>query len=177
MASSAELLWPWWVRLSHWLVAAGVIALWLMSHLWYETDIIHRTVGYAVLGTIALRILLGFKTSVVSARLSVPSWRALSLHLAQLRQGQLPTHRGHNPLGQWAVYVIWCLIAILALTGWLSRTDAFWGEDWPVALHALLSWTLLAVIVIHVLAVIRVSQLSGQRLLRQMWHGRFEVKE
>lgn len=80
-------------------------------------------------------------------------------------------HRGHNPLGQWAVYLIWLFIAALALTGWLSRTDALWGEDWPVALHAALSFGLLALIVVHVLAVIIVSRLSGQHLLSQMIHG------
>lgn len=177
MASPTELLWPWWVRLSHWLVAAGVIALWLMSHVWYETDVLHRIVGYGVLFIVLLRILLGCVSPLASARLSVPGWQSISRHWVQMRTGQLPAHHGHNPLGQWAVYVIWSLIALLALSGWLSRTDALWGEDWPVDLHALLSWILLAVIVVHVLAVIRVSQLSGQRLLRQMWHGRFEVKE
>lgn len=164
-------MWPWWVRLSHWLVAAGVIALWLMSYVWYETDWLHRAVGYTVLAVVAGRLLGGCLTSVISARLYFPDWRAICEHLIQIRQGHITPHRGHNPLGQWSVYLIWLLIAALALTGWLSRTDALWGEDWPVDLHALLSLGLLVLIIVHVLAVMVVSRLSGQHLLSQMIHG------
>ncbi len=174
MSPTAVLIWPWWVRATHWLVAAGGLALWLMSHVWYETDVWHRSVGYVVLALIVLRMLLGCLTTVASARLTLPSWAAVRAHVAALRQRQVPVHMGHNPLGQWAVYLIWLLIAALALTGWLSRTDAFWGEDWPVDLHAGLSWMLMGLIAVHVLAVFRVGQWSGQALVRQMWHGRFQ---
>lgn len=166
------MLWPWWVRLSHWLVAAGVIALWLMSYAWYETDWLHRAVGYGVLTMVAVRILLGCLTSIRSARFYLPEWRAIRMHLSEIRHGHVTPHHGHNPLGQWSVYLIWLLISALALTGWLSRTDALWGEDWPIDLHAALSVGLLALIVVHVLAVMIVSRLSGQHLLSQMIHGR-----
>lgn len=166
------MLWPWWVRLSHWLVAAGVIALWLMSYVWYETDWLHRAVGYGVLTLVAVRVLLGCLTTIRSARFYLPEWRAIRMHLSEMRHGHVTPHHGHNPLGQWSVYLIWLLISALALTGWLSRTDALWGEDWPVDLHATLSVGLLALIVVHVLAVMIVSRLSGQHLLSQMIHGR-----
>lgn len=175
MSARGELLWPWWVRLTHWLVAAGVIALWLMSYVWYETDRLHRLVGYAVLALVAGRLLGGCMTHLHSGRFHVPGWRAIRTHLIQIRQGQITPHRGHNPLGQWSVYLIWLLIAALALTGWLSRTDALWGEDWPVDLHALFSLGLLGLIVCHVLAVIIVSRLSGQSLLSQMIHGHVQL--
>lgn len=173
MQTRADKLWPWWVRLSHWLVAAGVIALWLMSYAWYETDWLHRVVGYAVLTMVVVRIVLGCLTKVSSARFYLPGWHAIGTHFTEMRQGHITPHQGHNPLGQWSVYLIWLLIAALAVTGWLSRTDAFWGEDWPVELHAALSLGLLAVIVLHVLAVVVVSRLSGQHLLSQMIHGRW----
>ena len=166
------MLWPWWVRLSHWLVAAGVIALWLMSYGWYETDWLHRAVGYGVLTLVAMRVLLGCLTTIRSARFYLPEWRAIRMHMSEMRHGHITPHHGHNPLGQWSVYLIWLLISALALTGWLSRTDALWGEDWPVDLHAALSVGLLALIVVHVLAVMIVSRLSGQHLISQMIHGR-----
>lgn len=182
MNNNSNFIWPWWVRLSHWLVAAGVSSLWLMSHVWYETDALHRGVGYAVMAIVAGRILAGTLTKHQSARFHVPGWQVIRTHLAQVwqaRQGQATpsAHRGHNPLGQWAVYAIWSLILLLALTGWLSRTDAFWGEDWPVELHALFSWALFAIIVVHVLAVIWIGRLSRQSLVRQMWHGRFDTRK
>lgn len=171
MQTPADILWPWWLRLSHWLVAAGVVALWLMSYVWYETDWLHRGVGYVVLAVVAVRIVLGCLTQVRSARFYLPGWQAMSAHMAEMRRGQITPHRGHNPLGQWSVYLIWLCIAALALTGWLSRTDALWGEDWPVDLHAALSLALLGLIALHVLAVMVVSRLSGQHLLSQMIHG------
>lgn len=48
MQNNPLLIWPWWVRVSHWLVAAGMFALWLMSYLWLETGIWHRGLGYAL---------------------------------------------------------------------------------------------------------------------------------
>ena len=175
MQTHAEMLWPWWVRLSHWLVAAGVIALWLMSYVWYETDWLHRAVGYGILALVAVRVLFGCLTNIRSARFYLPEWRAIRMHLIEMRQGHITPHHGHNPLGQWSVYLIWLLISALALTGWLSRTDALWGEDWPVDLHAALSAGLLALIIVHVLAVMIVSRLSGQHLLSQMIHGRMAL--
>lgn len=171
MPARGELLWPWWVRLTHWLVAAGVIALWLMSYVWYETDWLHRAIGYAVLAVVAGRMIAGCMTRMPSARFHLPGWRALQIHVREMQQGQVTPHQGHNPLGQWSVYLMWLLIGGLALTGWLSRTDVFWGEDWPVDMHALLSMGLLLLILVHVLAVMVVSRLSGQNLLSQMIHG------
>jgi len=172
MQTRADMLWPWWLRLSHWLVAAGVIALWLMSYVWYETDWLHRMVGYVVLAIVGVRILCGCLTQISSARFYLPGWQAMSRHMAEMWQGSIAPHRGHNPLGQWSVYLIWLFIAALALTGWLGRTDALWGEDWPVELHAALSLALLGLVGLHVLAVMVVSRLSGQHLLSQMIHGR-----
>lgn len=172
MLAQRTLLWPWWLRLSHWLVASGVLALWLLSHFWYETDRIHRMLGYAVLTVIALRVVLGCLRSPVSARFYLPRWSAICHHWREAKQGRVTPHMGHNPLGQWAVYLMWGLVAALALTGWLSRTDALWGEDWPVQLHASLSWILMAMVGLHLIAVWWVGRLSGRCLVLQMLHGR-----
>ena len=173
----STLLWPLWLRLSHWLVAAGVLALWLLSHVWYETGVWHRGIGYALVAVILCRILAGLLTKHAAARFTLPHWRAIALHLQHLRSGKLPVQYGHNPLGQYAVYLLWSVILLLALTGVLSRTDAFWGEDWPVALHALLSWLLMGIVVMHVLAVGYVGRRSGQALVKQMLDGQVHVDE
>ena len=169
---SSEIIWPWWVRLSHWLVALGIFLLWLLTYVYYETDAWHRGLGYAVLGLVLLRIVAACFTRVTAARLTLPRWQALSSHLVHLKQKQLPVVYGHNPLGQLAVYVIWALIALLGFTGWLSRTDQYWGEDWPVALHACLSYALMVMVALHLVAVYVVSRLSRQHLLKQMIDGK-----
>lgn len=172
MQNNPLLIWPWWVRVSHWLVAAGVFALWLMSYLWLETGIWHRGLGYALTAVVGARIVAGRWTTHSAARLHFPVWQEIRTHLAQIRMGKVERQRGHNPLGQYAVYLIWSLLALLALSGWLSRTDAFWGEDWPVTLHATLSWVLMAVIALHLFAVWLIGRLSGQNLILQMLNGR-----
>lgn len=168
-----EIIWPWWLRVSHWLVAVGVITLWLMSYVWYETDQIHRYVGYIVLAVVLMRILLGFFSHSRAGRFFWPDLQIICAHILEIRRGKVSPYYGHNPLGQCAVYVIWFLIAALAFTGWLSRTDSLWGEDWPVELHAALSFCLLGLICVHVFAVLWLSRLSQQNLLSQMIHGRF----
>jgi cytochrome b len=168
-----QVIWPWWVRLSHWLNAAGILAIWVLVFCFYETDALHRQLGYAVLILVVLRMAGAGFTKVKSAKLNLPSALQLKEHLNAMRTNTLKPHVGHNPLGQMAVYVMWGMIALLALTGWLSRTDAFWGEDWPVDLHAVLSYALMVLVVVHVVAVVIVSHLSQQALLRQMLTGKY----
>jgi cytochrome b len=172
---SAEIVWPWWVRLSHWLVAIGVTAIWILTYMFYETDELHRWIGYAIVLAVSVRIFLAHFTPSQAAKLSLPSKRALMLHIAHLKQLDLPVVSGHNPLGQWAVYAIWTMIGLLALTGWLSRTDMFWGEDLPVDIHAWLSGILMGTVLLHVLAVLVVGRIARQRLILQMLHGKLHV--
>lgn len=168
----STIIWPWWVRLSHWLTAAGVLAIWVLTYVYYETDALHRWLGCAVLILVMLRIGATCFAKVAAAKLSFPSRKQLVSHIGHLKQRKLPALEGHNPLGQLAVYVIWALIALLALTGWLSRIDQFWGEDWPVDIHSWLSSLLMAIVVAHVVAVFVIGRLSRQHLILQMLHGK-----
>lgn len=175
MSHPSQLLWPWWLRLSHWLVALGVLALWLMSHVWHETGVWHRLIGYALVAIIVLRLIAGLVTTQSAARFSLPRWTTILHHLDVIRCGQLPVQHGHNPLGQYAVYLLWSLIGLLALTGHISRTDTFWGVDWPITCHAVLSWLLMAMVGLHVVAVAYVGRCARQALVRQMLHGRLHL--
>jgi cytochrome b len=172
---ATTLIWPWWVRLSHWLVAFGIIALWLMAYGLHETGKSHSVIGYALLVIVGARMLAGFLSRIETARLAWSSWQQIQHHWVHLKQGRLPVQHGHNPLGQLAVYALWACVSLLSVTGYLSRTDWLWGEDWPVSLHAGLSVLLLLLVVLHVLAVLLVSKLARQHLLLQMWHGKQQL--
>jgi len=169
---TSEWIWPWWVRLSHWLIAIGIFVIWGLATFFYETDVIHRNVGYAVLALMVLRIVMGIFTHTVAAKLTWPHWQAVVSHVDHLKHRQLPAIHGHNPLGQLAVYVMWLLMALLGFTGWLSRTDAYWGEDWPVDLHGYLSNALMGMVVLHLVAVIGMSKLQRKPLVRAMLTGK-----
>jgi cytochrome b len=45
-------------------------------------------------------------------------------------------------------------VAALAFTGWLYRTDAYWGSEAVETLHRTLAWALLALVATHVAMVI-----------------------
>ena len=68
---------------------------------------------------------------------------------------------GHNALGAISVLL---LLAMVAATVW---TGAILAED----VHELLGWTLLALAVVHILAIIAMSLLTRENLVRAMIDG------
>lgn len=159
------------MRLTHWLVALCVLV-----NFFNDTGFWHRAIGYGCLMLILIRILYGiFISKIPSSKFYIPDIQSLKLHLNELRQQQVSSYIGHNPLGQWAVYLMWLLIALLAVSGWLSRTDALWGEDWPVDLHMALSNLLQGVVVLHLFAVLLMSKLQKHNLVKAMTVGKEQI--
>ena len=143
-------VWTVFIRVTHWLVAIFVAV-----NFFNDTGYWHRFIGYCCLVLELSRIVYGLWFSkTASSRLYIPTIANIKLHVSEIKAQHFSPHVGHNPLGQLAVYLIWILIILLALTGWLSRTDAYWGEDWPVDLHALFSNMLQGLVILHVAAVV-----------------------
>lgn len=168
LQQSNSTAWPPLVRLTHWLVAACVLV-----NFFNETGFWHRAIGYGCLGLVLIRICDGLWIS--KQRMSQfywPGFLAIRTHVKEVAAGRITSHVGHNPLGQSAVYLMWMLILLLAFTGWLSRTDQYWGEDWPVDIHAILSGFLQGMVVVHLLAVVLMSKLQGSNLIRAMMRGK-----
>ena len=161
-------VWTVFVRVTHWLVAIFVIV-----NFFNDTGYWHRFIGYACLILVLSRIVYGLWFSkAVASKFYIPTIANIKLHLREIKAQRFSPHVGHNPLGQWAVYLIWTLIILLALTGWLSRTDAYWGEDWPVDLHAFFSNALQALVILHLAAVALMSKLQKKNLVKQMMTGK-----
>jgi cytochrome b len=165
--------WTLTVRITHWLLAVGVI-----TNLINESGSIHRFIGYACVLLVLLRLIDAlWLTSVEASKLHLPRLNAVKLHIQSVFFNQhnhhdKPLYVGHNPLGQYAVYIMWTLILLLGFTGWLSRTDQFWGEDWPVDLHQTLSNVLQGMVVLHLMAVMLLSKKLGKNLVRAMIRGK-----
>ena len=156
-------VWSRPVRLLHWLVA-GCVAI----NLFNDTGYAHRMIGYAALVLVGVRLVHAGWTRDTAERLRLPGRRDLRLHLSHLRHRHPESTAGHNPLGQLAVYAMWLLITALAVTGWICRTDAYWGEDWPIDLHSWLADAMLAMVVLHVAAVVTMSWWFRQNLIAAM---------
>jgi cytochrome b len=66
---------------------------------------------------------------------------------------------------------MWLLIMLLGFSGWLSRTDMYWGEDLPVQMHEILSDLLQVMVVLHLLAVLLMSRLQNKNLIKAIIKG------
>lgn len=166
--SPKAVIWTAFVRITHWLVATFVII-----NFFYEPGFWHRFIGYFCLGIVFARICYGLWLSkVASSKFYLPTVANIKHHIYEIRTQIFAPQAGHNPLGQLAVYCIWALIIALAFTGWLSRTDAYWGEDWPVDLHLICSNVLQGLVIVHIAAVVLLSKLQRKNLIKQMISGK-----
>lgn len=169
------LVWSLFVRITHWLVAVSIVI-----NSFNETDGWHRFIGYTAVILVLIRLAVGLvnryrawnHVTAYASRLWWPRLDDIKQHLREMWSGHLVGELGHNPLGQLAAYAMWGLIVALAFTGWLSRTDMFWGEDWPVDSHHWLSMLLQGLVILHICAVIVMSRLQKQNLVMAMLNGK-----
>jgi cytochrome b len=161
-------VWSWVVRLSHWGVAAAVL-----FNLFNETGPVHRWTGYLAAGLVVLRLLWGWTRPVGDvAHVGWPGLAAVRHHVQALRQRQVERSIGHNPLGLCMALLLWTLILLLGITGWMTQLDAFWGDDRLIACHELLADILLGCVLVHWAGVLLMSRLQRENLLIGMVTGR-----
>lgn len=107
--------WDPLVRLTHWGVAAGIVANGAFTE---EGSGLHLWVGYGVGALLALRLLWGV-IGPPEARFSAfpPSPRRAAAHVREIVEGRRSHHRSHNPLGALMVYALWATLAVVIATG------------------------------------------------------------
>lgn len=137
-----------------------------------DGDLLHRQIGYAACAVVLLRLVWSL-TSRGPARLAAlrPSLRGTLDYLRTLARGHVPRPAGHDPLGLWMVWLLWTLVLLLGVTGWMTRLDAFWGDDGLHDLHAALADLLLAAVVLHLAGVAVMSALRRELLPAAMLTG------
>ncbi len=171
--SALRQIWALPVRIAHWSLAALVV-----FELFYDSGgKPHRYAGYAAAAIVALRLIYGITTHSGPARLQLPQASACLAHLREMSGGRVARLAGHNPLGAAMSLLLWTLVLLLALTGWISRWDRFWGDDWPVDLHAVLSCAVQVCVVLHLAGVALSSYLERQNLVRGMLSGKKHVDD
>ena len=164
-ADGRILVWGAAVRLLHWTLAALVVFDFVVD----DGGPVHRGVGYVAAGVVALRLLRAVLTDGEEGlRALQPS---VARMLAYLRQGT-PRTVGHDPLGIWMVWLLWTLVLLLGVTGWMTHLDAFWGDDRLHAVHAVLAYALLVAAVLHVAGVATMSWRWRENLPASMLTGK-----
>lgn len=177
-ASPAEhrprtLVWDAPVRVFHWLLVASFIVAWLSSES-ERWQLVHITAGYTIAGLVAFRLLWGL-VGTRHARFTdfVRGPKAALAYLGSLLRGRPQHHAGHNPAGGLAILALLALAVLTTASGWASYNE--WGGEWLEEVHETLAGTMLALVVVHVAAVIVSSVLHRENLVGAMLHGRKPV--
>lgn len=133
-AVSAPRRWDPVVKLTHWTVVAAILANALVTE---EGSTAHVWVGYALAGTLALRLIWGV-IGPAEARFSAfpPSPGRALAHIREIAAGKHTAHASHNPLGALMVYAIWSVLAVIVVTGVLMASAPARPESAPGATPA-----------------------------------------
>jgi cytochrome b len=162
-------VWDPFVRIFHWSLVILFALAWLTEH----RQALHQPIGYAILALVALRIVWGFIGSR-HARFSdfVRSPRAMLTYMRGLLTGTAPRVLGHNPLAGVMILALLAMLLATGASGWLITTGSFRSAEWLEELHEALASLTLALVGLHVLAVLVMSAVHSENLVRAMITGR-----
>ncbi|MEQ1491125.1 MAG: cytochrome b/b6 domain-containing protein [Terricaulis sp.] len=156
------LVWDPGVRIFHWLLVIGVALAFLSSE---EDSVLaawHISIGWVAALLIAFRLAWGFVGGEHARFATFIRPSQIGVHLEDLLSGKVEPSIGHNPLGALAVVALLVLVAITILTGVLG------GDD----IHEVIAYALLGLVALHVTAVLLMSHMTKENLIRAMLTGR-----
>ena len=162
-------VWDLPLRLFHWTLVIAIALALLSSEEDSPLNQWHVLSGWVVAVLIAFRLVWGLVGGEHSRFSDFIRPSHIAGHVTGLLRGRIEPSLGHNPLGAIAVLV---LLALAAVTVW---TGAFGGEAFE-EVHEIAGWTLLAMVAVHVLAVVIMSFLQRENLGRAMVTGTKSVE-
>jgi len=157
-------VWDWPLRVFHWLLVIVIAVAFLSSE---EDSVInqwHVLSGWIAALLIVFRLAWGFVGGEHSRFSDFIHPSRIGAHVRELGGGRVEPTLGHNPLGAIAV------VALLGLTAVTVWTGAFGGEA-AEDLHEIIAWSLLAMVGLHIAAVVVMSLLQRENLVRSMVTG------
>lgn len=169
-SASRVKVWDPAVRTFHWLMVLCFAGAWLTaeSERW---RLVHVWLGYTTAGLVGFRILWGL-VGPYHARFAnfVRGPAAVKRYLFSLLQGRPEHHTGHNPAGALAILALLALAAFAAGTGWANYNDI--GGHFVEQLHEGMASVMLALVGLHVAAVVVTGWLHRENLVAAMITGR-----
>ena len=113
------------------------VALAIVTNLYLleQGDEPHRYLGYTIVAVIVLRLIYGLKKNI------------------------------NIPTAFWVYKLMWLIVMLLGISGFMMQTDYFFGEDWLQDVHKIFS------IVMQILIVSHIAGLTIDYLLfkRKLW--------
>jgi len=176
-------VWDISIRLFHWGLVALIGFLWWSGTEGVEMDN-HVLAGYAVLGLISYRIIWGFLGSYHARFINFVRSPIKALKsVPEVISVRSDSHYvGHNPVGGWMVVALILILLAQGISG-LGTTDdifidgplvAYLSDDWISRLselHLLLPDFLIALVVLHLAAVLFHDAFKRERLIQAMITG------
>ncbi len=181
--SGKPAVWDIVTRVWHWLMVLAIPAMWFTAENGYLS--IHITIGTVLVGFLIFRISWGIWGST-TARFAhfVKGPKALFGYMGTLSQSPYKPHFGHNPMGGLSVIAILLALMVQLGTGLVAEdTDGLYSGplssyvDYDTAhkaaeIHELAFNALLALIVLHILAVAFYLVIKKTNLVRPMVTGK-----
>lgn len=164
------LVWDAPVRVFHWLMVLSFAGAYLTA----ETErlrLVHVTLGYTMAGLVLFRILWGLAGTRYARFASfVRGPGAVMRYLGSLLRGRPEHHVGHNPAGALAIVALLGLTLAVTAAGYALYNEL--GGEWLEEVHEAAANIMLAVVGIHVAAVVLSSWLHRENLVGSMISGR-----
>ena len=157
-------VWDLPLRLFHWALVIAIAIAFLSAEEDSALNEWHVLSGWIAGVLIVFRVVWGFVGGEHSRFSDFVHPSHIPDHVSDLLRGRAEATLGHNPLGAMSVLL---LLVLIAATVW---TGAFGGES-VEDLHEIIGWTLLAIVALHVAAVIVMSVLQRENLARAMVTG------
>lgn len=163
------LVWDIPTRIGHWLLVTAFILTFITG----DSEVrrlLHVATGYAVAGILAFRVFWGIAGTRYARFASfLFSPREVVAYLGGLLKGK-PSHwLGHNPAGSYAIFTL-ILLGFATVASGIADYAEVGGERMETA-HDVLSYTMLGMVVFHVLGVIVSSWAHRENLVRSMFNG------
>jgi cytochrome b len=169
---NATLIWDLPTRISHWILAAGVIFCAVVSLLLGEHSALfplHSLVGLVIALLVLLRIvwgIIGSRHARFASFLFGPA--AVVKYFLAVVSGKPHRHVGHNPGSAYAIFAMLGLVLLLGATGVLRATGSELAEE----VHEIAAYALVGVVVAHLLGVALHTVKNRENITLGMIHGR-----
>ncbi len=160
------LIWSGWLRLSHWLITAGVLfqitSAWAIGHdnadytFWLDWHLIS---GQIILMALALRIVLLFFPGSSNWRALIPEKAQLQAMVQMIKfylslaRFPLPNWYAHNPLWLPLYLIIFVVLAACSVTGLLHDSPKIIFGYPMVKLHSALASVIIIFTIFHIVSV------------------------
>jgi cytochrome b len=177
-------VWDAWVRLFHWLLVVLVMVLFVTGNIggnWLEW---HKLAGFTVLGLVIFRVIWGFAGSHHARFTSFVRGPGTVIgYMKAMLSGNAERHLGHNPMGALSVVALLLVLGVQAVTGLFANDDIMLEgpyaslvskatSDFVTKIHHINSKILIALAVLHMLAIGYYFFAKKENLVKAMVTGR-----